>query len=1277
MTAPARLLSVRLQGFKSFAERTLVTFGPGISAVVGPNGSGKSNLADALRWSLGEQGRALRSRKAEDVIWAGSERRSAVGMADVQLTLDNADALLPVEYGTVELGRRLYRSGENEYLLNRQRVRLRDLVDFLDAAHLAENAFLFIGQGMVDQALALRPEERRPLFEEVAGVHRHERRRRRAEEQLVESEANLARVEDIVSELRPQVRRLAAQAEQQATRLSAGDELVLGLLAAGHARWHEAGGRISSAERILAAARADVDTALVELSRVEAASTAAAQALDERARSGAALRARADAARTVLTAARLEEGRITAERSALGRDRERISGERAATDADLAQQRRRLAAPTGSRDVALDAALADAERELAAALAELADLQAANQARDEDSAAVRRAGTARAAEVEAGSRRLAEAERRLAEETANAASMAEKVDQATRTTAHATTTLEVAVAAEGAAASAREEAARAWTAAGAAAATAAERAGTATAGLAAAHARVDAAKAAIEDDRSSGFAARMRDRGARRVDDGLVVDPVFQAAADTALAGAARAYLTTTDGLLEKPGDRGLGVVADRLRDVSGMTVAPPSAGQRPAGTAPAGRAVAGLAPDPGVALRDHVAAAGGGLLREAIRRDGAGAASRLLARVVWLPDLASALGTQPILPAGWSAVPLDGSALIGEVTVRLGGSDRTLERKAELDRSTTELRAAEKVAGLAAADRVAAENAMAAARNALDAARSAEDAATGERRRAEEEERLSARRLEADVREAAWHAAQMDRLAAEVERARAAVPAPLTPSVASAGDPAASDALRTWQARAAELRSRRDRLAAQVAETDAIRREADRRRAAAEAAIDLDEARLAATDRSMLALAERERAMDAERDALVARLAEAVVREAEAGEALHGLEAADAADRSRLGEAEHASAAARDRLRAAEDAARVAEVRDLEARLGLDAIREQLQVELAGLGSLSLRHLEPAGDPAPADDQGRVPTSGSSGPTATDEAAVPAAATSDAAAADAEAADDEGEDAARLTAALAAAGTVWAATAPPDPPPSPGRLAGLRRRYHELGAANPFAVDEYATVRTRLEQLEGQRDDLRTAIDRTRSLIAELDTMISTQFRSTFAALETRFDARFRQLFGGGFARLSLTDPEDLASTGIEIVARPPGKKPQALAMLSGGERALTAVALLFAMLEVRPVPFCVLDEVDAALDEANVGRFTAALRELAEATQFIVITHNRGTIEIADALYGVTVGDDSVSRVISLRLDEATELAEQGRSDGAVGPAVAAGSSGMGSPA
>src|SRR5689334_20345014 len=267
--APPRLLALRVQGFKSFAERTNVEFGGGISAVVGPNGSGKSNLADALRWALGEQGRALRSRKSEDVIFAGSEKRSAVGMADVTLVLDNADSLLPVDFRVVELGRRLYRSGENDYLLNRQRVRLKDLVDLLDSAHLADNAFLFIGQGMVDQALSLRPEERRPLFEEVAGVRRHERRRRRAEEQLEKSLGNLARLEDILAELRPQARRLAAQAAQQASRLSAGDELVEALLAHGHARWHEAAQRAAATSAARVAAGRDATRAMGELATAD------------------------------------------------------------------------------------------------------------------------------------------------------------------------------------------------------------------------------------------------------------------------------------------------------------------------------------------------------------------------------------------------------------------------------------------------------------------------------------------------------------------------------------------------------------------------------------------------------------------------------------------------------------------------------------------------------------------------------------------------------------------------------------------------------------------------------------------------------------------------------------------------------------------------------------------------------------------------------------------------------------------------------------------------
>jgi chromosome segregation protein len=444
-------------------------------------------------------------------------------------------------------------------------------------------------------------------------------------------------------------------------------------------------------------------------------------------------------------------------------------------------------------------------------------------------------------------------------------------------------------------------------------------------------------------------------------------------------------------------------------------------------------------------------------------------------------------------------------------------------------------------------------------------------------------------------------------------------------------------EALVVWQSRATELRGRRDRLADELAQRDAARRDAEHRRSRAEAALTSAEDRLGRAERELMALIDRVQALAQQRDALRDEVAGSVAREAGARESLIAVRAAETEDREHLDRAERDAAAARDRVRLADERLRAADHADLEARLAMEALREGVIVELAGLGDLALAHLtalttRPGGSPSTAED--RIDPGAHPAGVDVDEAAVSV-------------------EVAALEAALTEVAAIWASLPPETPPPSPARLGQLRRRFHELGAVNPFAHDEYAEVRLRLETLETQASDLQVAIRRTRELIVELDTMIGDRFQATFRALETAFARRFEQLFGGGFARLSLTDPADIGSSGIEIVARPPGKKPQALALLSGGERALTAVALLFAMLEVRPVPFCVLDEVDAALDEANIGRFADSLRTLAHQTQFIVITHNRGTIEAADALYGVTSGDDSVSRVISLRLDEAQALA------------------------
>jgi chromosome segregation protein len=1104
-------------------------------------------------------------------------------------------------------------------------------VELLDSASLADNAFLFIGQGMVDQALALRPEERRPLFEEVAGVRRHERRRRKAEDQLAEAEANLARVEDILGELRPQARRLGQLAEQQATRLTAGEELAAALIAAAHGRWHDAAAREATAAAHRDALRAETERVLATLEAAESSVGAIAASMAARAEQEREHRATHEAARAALTGLGLREARASSELAAAARDRERIAAERAAAEADMAAGRRTLAEAVPERDLELEASLAEADRALGEALAELGALRAASHARGDELAALRRAEAARATETETARRRGADAERRAMDERAKASAADTRRSELEAQLETARATLASTSAEEASAGAAREAARARSDAAEGTRRAAGEWASAAGSVLAGARGRLEQLRRRLAEDEDRAIARAARRLGGHRVDEDLGVDPGLRAAVEAALGDLARAYVIDRAGTASLAAERGHVVVRERL-----------------AAADKADRA--GLATAEVRRLDDALAVHGGGRLADALRRDPAGSVRPLLARATWVPDLAAGLEVQPALPAGWIAVTRDGSAVIDGTTVRLGRGDSPLERRAEIDRLEREVDAL--AAELVAADaaRMAADAEAVAARSALESARSAESGLAGRRRRSEDLERAAGRDAEAAAREAAWHATQAERLALEAGRAMAELAALAEAGVAAPGSAARGDgdaqAVAAWDGRVGELRQRRDRLAADVGAQERVRRDAESRRARAEAGLTLAEGRLASAARDLEQLGARERTATEERDHLAGEVAEAAAREARARETLDALLADDRAERARLAEAERAATGARERLRSTDERARAADVGAMEARLGLDALREQLLVELAGMGDLGLRHLAAAADL----DAEALELAAGRRLSAADEAGDPFAA------------DDgrvePGSDTAIFEAVLGVLAPRWAEAAPASEPPSTGRLASLRRRFHELGAANPFAVDEYRSVRDRLAALEAQDRDLRDAIAKTRTLIAELDVLIATQFRATFAALEVAFDARFRQLFGGGFAKLILTDPADLAATGIEITARPPGKKPQALAMLSGGERALTAVALLFAMLEVRPAPFCVLDEVDAALDEANVGRFTEALRELAARTQFIVITHNRGTIESADALYGVTVGDDSVSRVISLRLEEARAIADHRRS-------------------
>jgi chromosome segregation protein len=1199
----ARLRELRMVGFKSFAERTTVEFGPGISAVVGPNGSGKSNLADALRWALGEQGRALRSRRAEDLIFAGSANRRAVGMADVSLVIDNEDRLLSVDFEEVELSRRLFRSGENEYLLNRQRIRLRDLVELLDDANIADNAFLFIGQGMVDQALALRPEERRPLFEEAAGIRKHQRRRKKAENELSEAESNLERVRDLLAELRPQARRLAAQAEQQEARMVAGAELAQALVAGARARLAAAEIESQRHAEALAASRRDADAALGALRDAEEQAAGLTRALSERADAEQELRARLDEARGAVQRIELAQTRSASEAAALVRDRERIAEERAAATARAEDARRRIAAVLPEPDRGAEDALEQAEQRLAEATRDAEELRAAGRADEERAATARAARQRLASDAERATRRAAEGERRLAaqlEQVANAteaaATTAERAGAAagTRTEAHA-----AEAQAESTAQAARVAASEADAAAGAAN----ETLSRLRAELEGLNARREALDAQLESGPDETVLRSARARGGRRFTDGLEVEPDLRLAVEAALgevlaglvvdADDARALAEASSVMILRDGGDGRSRAGDR-------------AAQR---------------------LTERVSEVGGGALSSAFRLDPESHAARLVSRVQWVPTLDDAFGLRDLLPPGWCLVTRDGVVVDDIGVMRPAPGVSTLERRATRDevvrrveRVTAELEGATARSDETREARTAAEAAVGSAREALDAARRA-------RRVADETDRSAASAAENAARELAWQEALLER--ARTEAATASEEAQQRAAELAAFDErqtgeGASDeakaALEALEDRITALRSERDAAATVAGEARATRDRAleDRRRA--EVSLGLAEARVEELDRDEVALSGRDADLVTERERLAGELAKAQGLQQRENETFEASVVSARGEREALLQAENDASAARERLRVAENRSRQSEVAEMEARLQVDAAREGLLVELASIGDDGLKTLLAQSEQAPPE--------GAPGAEELPELLEHA-----------------------LDAALDAWRESTAAGEEAPEPPTRNRIAALRRRFNDVGASNPFAVQELAEVKERLESLESQREDLESAIRDTREMILRLENLMTEQFRATFEALEGAFGRRFHQLFGGGEAVLSLTDPADLATTGVEITARPPGKKKQPLAMLSGGERTLTAVALLMAMLEVRPVPFCVLDEVDAALDEANIGRFGSALRSLAEEIQFVVITHNRGTIEVADALYGVTVGDDAVSRVISLKLADLPE--------------------------
>ncbi|MBC8143173.1 MAG: chromosome segregation protein SMC [Armatimonadetes bacterium] len=1188
-----RLKKLTLHGFKTFADRTEITFAPGVTAIVGPNGSGKSNLLDSLLWVLGEQKTsALRAAKASDVIFAGSGKRKAMGMAEVSLTVDNEDRFLPLDFAEVTVTRRAYRNGESEYLLNKTPCRLKDITDlFLDTG-VGRGAYAIVNQSEVDAILSARAEDRRELFEEAAGIKKYRVKKREATRKLDATEANLLRIHDIASEVDANLSPLAAQAraarrfaelserlrEIEVAQLAAdyhrlATEIAVLTAQATAADADAAGSRESAAEneaRIteMGAAIADAE------GQMDAARTAqqAAMTRTERAEGQIALSAerKSSAQKTVAS--------VEADVETLKRDAERFEAEGeglgiAAKNAEAA------ANETGQQLAVAEAASGEASR----ALAELSRTAAGADA--EYLALARKLATQKS-EWESVRGRIAAREAEVLEADARAVSRESEADTA-RTLAESLagqtqTAQAILTEARRVLAEEREPARVAATSAVQTAGDARqskERRLTETA----ARLRVlEETEAALEGYyvgvKSVTKAAQSGKLGGRYdlVADVLRVPSDLDTAIEIALGGSLQDVITDTEAeakaairfLNETRGGRATFLPLDALRppDV-------PDALRR--------------------AAKQYAGVLGSAADLVGYDADVAPAIRVLLARVLIVDDLDTATKVSRSLTREFGKiVTLGGEVVVPSGAITGGASGRPgvslLGRKrevTELTESVTISRAEVERLKVAEAEARQAEN------TARQAVREAESAVSAARDHAADTERK-------------WQSAKADADRAERDATTLAARAKqLAESVASDRE------------REANLRAAVE--GAESADTGAqsVREEITKRQAVL--SVRRDEAQVQVRTLGAELAARKERARAASRDAQ--RVRENALRAGVSAE-----ERTRRADEARTAiERENAGTALRVRER---DAARESLA---EATAGLEKWRGVRQTLLSENFALT--------------DVLKAANAKASEAVAAANAARTKSARTEAQAeqiAERLIAEYEllPEDAVAQTGGVPVERDVAA------------EIARLRREIKALGAVNTGAIEEYDRLSERSRFLAEQRADLSGAKERLLAAIAEIDESTRGVFEETFAAVGVAFGRLFARLFGGGTTQLVLTNPGDLLETGIDIYAEPPGKKRQSLALLSGGERALTATALLFAFLEVRPAPFCVLDEVDAPLDGANVEKFAELLRDFGQGSQFIVITHNATTMEAAPLWFGITMQEPGVSRGISLQVPPQT---------------------------
>ena len=1244
------LKSLTLRGFKSFASATTLRLEPGITCVVGPNGSGKSNVVDALAWVMGEQGaRAMRGGNMADVIFAGAGSRPALGRAQADLTIDNSDGLLDIEYSEVTISRTLFRGGGSEYQINGAPARLLDVQELLSDTGMGRQMHVIVGQGQLDAILSSTPEERRGFIEEAAGVLKHRRRKERALKKLADMDANLVRVLDLTNEIHRQLGPLARQA-----RTARRAHVI-------QARVRDARARLLADDLVAARDRLDAHSA-----SEEATARRRAQLEGELASARGRLAALEDQERQL--GPRVEEaGRAW---SSLTTITERLRGTHMAAGQKVALRRQPEPEPSGEDPQALDEAAARAGEEDARLLAQVEEARTALAAR------TRERGQCEDAD-EAASRRLALVNARVADHRERAARLAG--DIATAVSRHESAQGEAERAHRAAdAATARRDAAEAelagmedpsGSADGGDAGGAAGRHREASRARDEARARVDAllgrerearAERARWESRRDTLAQSLQP--ADETADLLGGDGVLGLAAESVRAepgfeDAVAALLSPyTDAVvvadaeaaleqLERAKRRGGGMI--RMVVAGGGAGVDPGAGGAAGPTAGAepGAGSAGADPGPGAA-EDSEAGAGAGAVGAHADVDAARAAGmgelpegvRPARRVVSLGERAGALAAlldgavvaaepREALAAlrvrGVRVAVTRGGDVLGRGTVTGSGAraSSTLALRAsheeavrcaeeaaascegvarELEAANSALDAAVREASTALRELRAQDAQRAKAEGEYARAASAAKAAAAEARRAQD----SARRADDQVE---WARRALEEAR---ERAAAAESVEEPESVEDAQADAAEAVRRAKEAREAETRARLELRALE----EGSRQVQARARSLRQAAAREREARAVRARREAQRRAELERARDVEEAAAKAlAVAEGAVREAAEERSFAERERARVAEE--VARARRAADQASAELGALTSAAHRDEVARAELRMRVEHIEaravEELSIEPDALVEEFGPHMLV---PVIAEDESEGVVSGEAPRRGRRGAEGPAG---------------------------ASAGRPFVRAEQEE------ALRRAKRDLEKLGRVNPLALEEHEALAARHKFLVDQVQDLKSSKADLLRIVEDVDRRVEEAFTSAFADTREQFAHTFSVLFPGGTGDMVLTDPQDMLTTGIEIEAKPAGKKVKRLSLLSGGERSLAAIAFLVAIFKARPSPFYVMDEVEAALDDVNLSRLLTIFKELQQASQLIVVTHQKRTMEIADALYGVTMRD-GVTTVVSQRLGE-----------------------------